>query len=188
MPNRKNILVAEDDIQLRDLLTAILTHAGYRVRVAEDGFSALMHIRADKPDIILSDLYMLGMSGFELLSVVRRRFPEVAVIAMSLLRRRNPHRCRRRRLLPEGYRSPPTADPARRSGQHRGPHRALSWHRTHLDCDPPPQGRRQCPRRYRLPRMHAHQPLHPRQRRHHRAQNRLRLLPHTHPLRHGADN
>jgi len=83
MPNRKNILVAEDDIQLRDLLTAILTHAGYRVRVAEDGFSALMHIRADKPDIILSDLYMLGMSGFELLSVVRRRFPEVAVIAMS---------------------------------------------------------------------------------------------------------
>jgi CheY-like chemotaxis protein len=91
MPNRRfkmlhrknNVLIVEDDSQLRLLLTAILTQAGYRVRSAEDGFSALMRIRADVPDIILSDLYMLGMSGFELLSVVRRRFPEVTVIAMS---------------------------------------------------------------------------------------------------------
>jgi CheY-like chemotaxis protein len=84
MPHLKNnLLIVEDDIQLRVLLTAILTQAGYRVRAAEDGFSALMHMRADMPDIILSDLYMLGMSGFELLSVVRRRFPEVTVVAMS---------------------------------------------------------------------------------------------------------
>jgi len=84
MPHRRNnILIVEDDVQLRVLLTAILTQAGYRVRAAEDGFSALIQIRADRPDIILSDLYMLGMSGFELLSVVRRRFPEVIVIAMS---------------------------------------------------------------------------------------------------------
>jgi CheY-like chemotaxis protein len=84
MPYRKNnLLIVEDDIQLRTLLTAILTQAGFRVRSAEDGFSALIQIRAEMPDIILSDLYMLGMSGFELLSVVRRRFPEVTVIAMS---------------------------------------------------------------------------------------------------------
>jgi CheY-like chemotaxis protein len=84
MPHLKsNLLIVEDDIQLRTLLTTILTQAGYRVRAAEDGFSALMQMRADMPDIILSDLYMLGMSGFELLSVVRRRFPKVTVIAMS---------------------------------------------------------------------------------------------------------
>jgi CheY-like chemotaxis protein len=84
MPQRKNnILIVEDDVQLRVLLTAILTQAGFRVRAAEDGFSALIQMRADVPDIILSDLYMLGMSGFELLSVIRRRFPEVTVIAMS---------------------------------------------------------------------------------------------------------
>jgi CheY-like chemotaxis protein len=80
---RTNLLIVDDDAQLRSLLTAILTQAGYRVRSAEDGFSALVQIRADMPDVILSDLYMLGMSGFELLSVVRRRFPAVAVIAMS---------------------------------------------------------------------------------------------------------
>jgi CheY-like chemotaxis protein len=78
-----NILLVEDDVPLRKLLTVILTRSGYRVRVAEDGFSALAEIRANMPDILLSDLYMLGMSGFELLSVVRRRFPAIKVIAMS---------------------------------------------------------------------------------------------------------
>jgi CheY-like chemotaxis protein len=80
---RNNLLIVEDDAQLRSLLTAILTSFGYRVRVAEDGFAALAQIRADIPDLILSDLYMRGMSGFELLSIVRRRFPEITVVAMS---------------------------------------------------------------------------------------------------------
>ena len=80
---RNNLLLVEDDARLRVLLTAILARFGYRVRSAEDGFGALAEIRADMPDLILSDLYMLGMSGFELLSVVRRRFPTVSVIAMS---------------------------------------------------------------------------------------------------------
>jgi CheY-like chemotaxis protein len=84
MPSPKNnLLIVEDDSHLRILLSAILTQRGYRVRTAEDGFAALEHMRAEMPDLILSDLYMLGMSGFELLSVVRRRFPEVTVVAMS---------------------------------------------------------------------------------------------------------
>jgi CheY-like chemotaxis protein len=61
----------------------VLTEIGYSVRSAQDGFSALVEIRKDVPDIILSDLNMPGMSGFELLSVVRRRFPSIRVIAMS---------------------------------------------------------------------------------------------------------
>jgi CheY-like chemotaxis protein len=65
------------------LLSAILKQSGYRVRAAEDGFAALAEIRLDPPDILLSDLFMLGMSGFELLSVVRRRFPAITVVAMS---------------------------------------------------------------------------------------------------------
>ena len=56
---------------------------GYDVRSAEDGFSALSEMRKEIPDILLSDLNMPGMSGFELLSVVRRRFPAIPVIAMS---------------------------------------------------------------------------------------------------------
>jgi len=78
-----NILVVEDQPLLRELVSGILAEAGYRVRSAEDGFSALAEIRKEIPNIILSDLYMPGMSGFEFLSVVRRRFPEIQVIAMS---------------------------------------------------------------------------------------------------------
>jgi CheY-like chemotaxis protein len=80
---KKNLLLVEDDAELRILLTAILAQSGFRIRAAADGFSALAEIRAELPDVILSDLFMLGMSGFELLSVVRRRFPAITVIAMS---------------------------------------------------------------------------------------------------------
>jgi CheY-like chemotaxis protein len=53
------------------------------VRGAEDGFSALRELREEVPEILLSDLNMPGMCGYELLRVVRRRFPSIRVIAMS---------------------------------------------------------------------------------------------------------
>jgi CheY-like chemotaxis protein len=84
MPNTKrNILIVDDDPSLRKSLSQIFEQFGYDVRFAEDGFSALHEIRYNVPDILLSDLNMPGMSGFELLSVVRRRFPAVQTVAMS---------------------------------------------------------------------------------------------------------
>jgi CheY-like chemotaxis protein len=77
------LLIVDDEASLRDSLSAIFTAFGHSVRSAKDGFSALGQMRNEIPDIILSDLNMPGMSGFELLSVVRRRFPSVRVIAMS---------------------------------------------------------------------------------------------------------
>jgi hypothetical protein len=50
---------------------------------AEDGFRALSQLRKKLHDVVLSDLDMPGMSGFELLSVVRRRFPQISTVAMS---------------------------------------------------------------------------------------------------------
>jgi CheY-like chemotaxis protein len=84
MPTEKaGLLIVDDYPSVRETLSTILAESGYRVRSAEDGFSALIEIRNEIPDIILSDLNMPGMSGFELLSVVRRRFPVIRVIAMS---------------------------------------------------------------------------------------------------------
>jgi CheY-like chemotaxis protein len=77
------VLIVEDNAQLRHLLTAILSQLGCTVRCAEDGFTALAAMKTAVPDVILSDLYMPGMSGFEFLSVVRRRFPAVRAVAMS---------------------------------------------------------------------------------------------------------
>src|ERR1700691_4261647 len=78
-----NLLVVDDDAALRMSLSHIFAAFGHHVRCAADGFSALSELRMEVPDVILSDLNMPGMSGFEFLSVVRRRFPTVRVIAMS---------------------------------------------------------------------------------------------------------
>jgi CheY-like chemotaxis protein len=78
-----DLLIVEDEADTRYLLTQIFTMRGLTVRSAEDGFAALQMIRSTVPDILLSDLNMPGMSGFELLSVVRRLYPEIHVIATS---------------------------------------------------------------------------------------------------------
>jgi CheY-like chemotaxis protein len=84
MPTRKpNILIVEDDDQIRILLCTILEMSGYSVRRASDGVVALEELRTEIPDILLSDLYMPRMSGFELLPVVRQQFPMTRVVAMS---------------------------------------------------------------------------------------------------------
>jgi DNA-binding response OmpR family regulator len=60
-----------------------LNAAGYDVSTAQNGFDALLHLNRMVPNLIISDLNMPQMSGFEFLSVVRRRFPEIPVIAVS---------------------------------------------------------------------------------------------------------
>lgn len=84
MPDTKaKLLIVDDEPSIRTSLSRVLAEIGYRVRTAEDGFSALIEMRKEIPDILLSDLNMPGMSGFELLAVVRRRFPSIQTVAMS---------------------------------------------------------------------------------------------------------
>jgi CheY-like chemotaxis protein len=84
MPQSKaSLLLVDDDAALRWTLAATFSALGYSVRSAADGFGALSLIREEMPDIILSDLQMPGMSGFELLYIVQRRFPAIRVVAMS---------------------------------------------------------------------------------------------------------
>jgi CheY-like chemotaxis protein len=78
-----DILVVDDNPALLGMLEEVFKWNGYTVRTASDGFEALAAIRDRLPDVLLSDLNMPRMSGFELLSIVRRRFPTMAVIAMS---------------------------------------------------------------------------------------------------------
>ena len=79
---KANLLVIDDDESLRTILSLILQESGYRVRSVEDGFSALVELRTGVSDIILCGLNKAGMSGFEFLSVDRRRFPAVQTIVM----------------------------------------------------------------------------------------------------------
>lgn len=79
----KKILVVDDDPNVRTTVGMLLGAEGYEIATAENGFDALLHMKSVVPDLVISDLNMPQMSGFEFLSVIRRRFPEVVVVAMS---------------------------------------------------------------------------------------------------------
>lgn len=80
---RYRVLIADNDEALLVKLAVRLADEGYDIRTARDGFEALAAMREATPDLLLSDLRMPNMSGFELLSIVRKRFPAMAVIASS---------------------------------------------------------------------------------------------------------
>ena len=77
------VLVVDDDMGVRQTLTLLLTAAGYETSAAQNGFEALQIIKREAPSLLLCDLDMPDMSGREFLTIVRRRFPRIAVIAMS---------------------------------------------------------------------------------------------------------
>lgn len=77
------ILLVDDDSIVREIGTKLLESEGYEVLCAEDGFEGLAALKKSLPDIIISDLRMPNMNGFEFLSVVRRRFPVIPVIVLS---------------------------------------------------------------------------------------------------------
>jgi len=79
----EDILIVDDNPLLVSVLSEIFKECGSTIRAASDGFEALATIRERVPDVLISDLNMPRMTGFELLLIVRRRFPMIAVIAMS---------------------------------------------------------------------------------------------------------
>ena len=80
---RHRILLVDDEPILRDTWTKVLCELGYDVATAADGFDALAQLRCTLPDIVISDLNMPRMSGFELLKIMCVRFPGIPLIAMS---------------------------------------------------------------------------------------------------------
>jgi CheY-like chemotaxis protein len=80
---RGKILIVDGDVSIRTSLSLIFTELGYRVRSCKDGLSAESEIQKEIPDVLLSDLNLAPMSGLEFLTVVRRWFPSIRVIAMG---------------------------------------------------------------------------------------------------------
>ena len=67
----KTILVIEDDKFLRELISKKLTKEGYTTLEAIDGEDGFKKIKAEKPDMILLDLILPGIDGFEVLSKMK---------------------------------------------------------------------------------------------------------------------
>jgi eukaryotic-like serine/threonine-protein kinase len=68
-----NVLVVDDDSVIRELLRMHLASADFKVTAAEDGEEALALILSNPPDLIITDISMPRMDGFELLEAVRAR-------------------------------------------------------------------------------------------------------------------
>lgn len=77
------ILVVDDDPGIRSLLLDLLNEEGYTVRLATDGLGALAQFAVELPAVVLSDLHMPRMNGWELLDAVRERALPVRVVFMS---------------------------------------------------------------------------------------------------------
>jgi len=78
-----DILLVEDDAAVRSAFVNSLSSVGFHVASASDGLAALAMLRKVSPTIVLSDLNMPRMTGYEFLSIVRRRMPDIRIVAMS---------------------------------------------------------------------------------------------------------
>jgi PAS domain S-box-containing protein len=84
-----DVLVVDDDPNVRDLMSRLIGSDGYRIRIAHDGRDALDQIRQHKPGLIVLDLMMPNLDGFEVLDAVRsteatRDVPVIVVTALDL--------------------------------------------------------------------------------------------------------
>ena len=77
------ILVADDSPDMRSLLQAELQHAGYTVQAADNSRTALAMQPLFRADIVITDLFMPGGDGFDLIAVFREKFPAVKIVAIS---------------------------------------------------------------------------------------------------------
>jgi CheY-like chemotaxis protein len=81
----KTILVAEDRDVSRELIRTILEHLGYTVLEARDGLEALGSIRSNPPDLVLLDIQMPKMNGYDVMTELRseERFQRLPIVALT---------------------------------------------------------------------------------------------------------
>jgi len=80
----KKILIVEDDKFLRELIARKLRNEGYEVLEAVDGEEGLKKIKEIKPDLVLLDLILPGIDGFEVLAK-KKEDPQIEKIPVMLL-------------------------------------------------------------------------------------------------------
>jgi CheY-like chemotaxis protein len=100
-PRRHQILIADDRASSRELLRLVLERAGYEVLEAEDGQVALERARAEIPDLVLLDLQMPVLDGYQVLAALRSdpRFATLPVLALTASAMRGD----RERILEAGF-------------------------------------------------------------------------------------
>lgn len=71
MKGKKKILIVDDEVQIVNVITRLLSEAGYEVRKASGGKEAIEKIAEEQPDLVLLDINMPDMDGFEICRKLR---------------------------------------------------------------------------------------------------------------------
>ncbi|MBT8356157.1 MAG: response regulator, partial [Deltaproteobacteria bacterium] len=79
----KNILLVDDEADIRDVLGISLSDIGYKVHAVENGEEAILLFKKINPAIVLTDIKMPGMDGIELLRKIKRENPDTEVIMIT---------------------------------------------------------------------------------------------------------
>ena len=82
---RLNVLLVEDDDDVRALYGYMLASAGYKVKAVRNGLEAFAEIQVNRPDVVLTDILMPVLNGLELIVAVRSNdeLADLPVVAMT---------------------------------------------------------------------------------------------------------
>ena len=78
-----NIMIVDDDDDIRDYLSFLLSHAFYKVFVAPCGEDTIAALQLLHPDLLLIDIKMPKMDGYELIRLIRQSGSQIPIIAIS---------------------------------------------------------------------------------------------------------
>jgi len=86
-PSGLKVIIVEDEPVFRLIYKGVLENAGYKVLEAEDGVKGLEMIKNEKPDVVLLDLILPRMGGYEVLKKLRedKQLSSIPVIILSVL-------------------------------------------------------------------------------------------------------
>ncbi len=87
MQNKQTILMIEDDVFLAEIFKKRLEKVGYQVVLADNGEKGLSLAKKDKPDLILLDMILPKMNGFEVLKKLKRnkKYENIPVVVLTNL-------------------------------------------------------------------------------------------------------
>ena len=77
------ILIVDDEATIREILQELLQYEGYSTKTADSGITALSVIGEFKPHVVLLDIHMPDMDGFQCLQQIKENYPAIEVLMIS---------------------------------------------------------------------------------------------------------
>ncbi|MDD5217581.1 MAG: response regulator [Candidatus Omnitrophica bacterium] len=81
----KKILLVDDEPEIRTLLTIRLSAYGYQVLTAENGVEAILKIKSEKPDLVILDILMPGLTGYQVVDEIRKLDSDIRNVPIIII-------------------------------------------------------------------------------------------------------